>query len=264
VQQISTVDPVAIGDFVELLEAGDGTGMITAVLPRRTQLSRRAAGPKPLEQVIAANVDQIVAVMAAAQPEPKWNVLDRYLADAEFASLPAVICVTKMDLASDDQVRLELSLYESIGYRAVLTSAVSGRGLDQIAKVFQGHVSVFVGKSGVGKSTLLNALQPDLNLPVNEVGRSGKGRHTTVSLELIRLRLGGGVIDTPGMREFGLWNVSAADLARCFPEMRPHIGQCRFGSDCSHSHEPGCAIKTAVEAGLIAPRRYRSYLRMMS
>ena len=262
VEEISTVDPIAIGDTVLLVDAADGTGMIVAVQPRKNQLSRRAAGRKPLEQVIAANLDQIVAIVAAARPDLKWNVLDRYLADAEFSELPAMICVTKMDIANEAELLPNLQLYEQIGYRVVLTSAVTGRGLEDMREVFKGRLSVFLGKSGVGKTTLLNALQPGLNLPVDEVGRSGKGRHTTSSLELIPLSFGGGVIDTPGMREFGLWNVAHGDLAQCFPEMRPYVGQCKFGSDCTHSHEPGCAIKEAVEAGHISHRRYQSYLRM--
>ena len=263
VEGIKVVDPVAINDTVSFVDAGDGSGLITEVLPRRNKQSRRAAGSKPLEQVIVANVDQIVPVLSAAKPEPKWALLDRYLADAESAGIAALICITKLDLVDEDRFLEEMRVYERIGYRVVMTSAVTGSGLEEFKEALKGQISVFVGKSGVGKTTLLNAIQPGLGLRVGEVsGSTGKGKHTTSHLEMFELDFGGGVVDTPGMREFGLWKADDTDVAWLFPEMRPLIGQCKFGADCSHTHEPGCAIKQAVEAGHIAEWRYESYLKM--
>jgi len=262
VEHIKAVDPIAVGDAVSFIDSSDGTGMITKVLPRRTTLSRNAPGGKGLEQVVAANVDQIVAVFAAARPAPKWGLLDRHLVSAESSSLPAVICITKIDLVEEgflDEVRV----YEQIGYTVVLTSAVVGTGLEESKQALSGRLSVLVGKSGVGKTTLLNAIQPDLGLRVAEVSdKTNKGKHTTSHLEMFELDFGGSIIDTPGMREFGVWGVDTKDLVQLFPEMRRYIGRCRFGASCSHSHEPGCVIKQAVEGGEIAQRRYNSYLRL--
>jgi ribosome biogenesis GTPase len=271
VHDIREVDPVAIGDRVRFVESSGDTehrGMIVEVLPRHNQLSRLAAGPKPIEQVIAANVDQVVAVFSVRQPKPKWALLDRYLAAAEAAGVPAVICVTKVDLARDGD-RADMAIfatYEHLGYRTLLTSAVTGEGIEPFARTIGGRVSVLIGKSGVGKTSLLNTVQPGLGLRVKEVSQAtGKGRHTTSHLEMFPLDSGGGVVDTPGMREFGLWHDPAeGGLASLFVEMRPYIGTCRFRLDCSHSHEPGCAIKDAVQAGEITELRYRNYLRILN
>jgi ribosome biogenesis GTPase / thiamine phosphate phosphatase len=273
VEEIDTVDPVAIGDCVRFTPAGDAsgahTGLITAVLPRRNKLARPSAGFKPLEQVIVANVDQVVPVFAAAHPAPKWNLLDRYLVSAEASGVPALICITKLDLAADggadgagdlDEVVQD---YRRLGYPVILTSATTGEGIAEITAALQGRVSVFVGKSGVGKSSLLNAIEPGLGIRVNTVSQStDKGKHTTTHLELFPLVCGGGVVDTPGMREFGLWQVDGADVANYFPEMRPHLGYCKYGANCRHLREPGCAIKRAVQAGQIAERRYESYAKL--
>ena len=260
VDDIREVDPVAIGDTVCFIDAGDETGMITEVLPRKNKFVRGARGKA---QVIVANVDQVVPVFAAAQPAPKWNLLDRYLAAAESVGIPALICVTKMDLVDRDALLGDLEPYQAIGYGIILTSATTGEGIEAFKEALKGRVSVLAGKSGVGKTTLLNAVQPGLGLRVNEVSQAtGKGKHTTTSLEMFALDFGGSVVDTPGMREFGLWDVDGSDLATLFPEMRPYIGRCRFGASCQHLHEPGCAIKEAVEAGDIDRRRYQSYLRM--
>jgi ribosome biogenesis GTPase len=263
VSEIHKVDPVAIGDWVGFSDSGDGTGRIMEIFPRRNSLSRRATGPKPLEQVIVANLDQVVIVFAAARPSPSWNLMDRYLVSAEAAAIPALICITKADLMNDPSIAAEIRNYESLGYRAVVTSAVTGEGIEAIAECLKDKVSVFLGKSGVGKTTLLNAIQPGLGLRVNEVSTAtGKGKHTTSHLEMFELETGGAIIDTPGIRELGLWNVPSGDLAGLFPEMRSCLGQCRFGADCTHTHEPDCAIKTAVAEGRIAERRYLSYVKL--
>ena len=263
-------DPVAVGDHVLVQEVGGGAGVIQAVLPRRNRLSRRTAVPRPgahaFEQVVAANLDQVVPVFAAAQPEPHWAMLDRYLAVCESAELPALVVITKMDLLGGeppDELQQATQQYRQIGYPVLWVSAHSGEGLAELEAALRGKISVLVGKSGVGKTTLLNALQPGLGRRVAAVSQAtGKGRHTTAWMELTPLSDDGAVVDTPGMREVGLWDVDRERLDWLFPEMRPWIGGCRFGPDCTHDQEPGCAVRQAVMAGRIAPRRYRSYLRL--
>lgn len=268
VKEVKIIDPVAVGDQVQFVDTGRGAGLITEVLPRKSKLVRRSAvpmpGAHPFEQVIVANVDQVVPVFSAAQPPPKWNLLDRYLISAESLDLASLICITKLDLADQDgRLQAELELYRQIGYRVLLTSIVTGEGIDELRDALQGRISVFVGKSGVGKTSLLNILQPGLGLRVNAVSQvTGKGRHTTSNLEMFPLEKGGSVVDTPGMREFGLWEVDETDLALFFPEMRPYVGRCKFGLDCSHDDEPGCAIRKAVAQGAIAPRRYATFQRL--
>lgn len=276
VREIDHVDPIAIGDVVRILAATDETGVIQEILPRRNRLSRKTAVPMPgahaFEQVIVANIDQVVPVFAAANPPPRWNMLDRYLVAAEALNLPALICITKFDLVQDvagvidEEIMNEIRGYQKIGYRVIQVSAYSGQGLDELKRELHDRISVFVGKSGVGKSSLLNTIQPGLGLKVKEVSRvTGKGRHTTSHLEMFPLQvegLKGAVVDTPGTREFGLWDIEEDDLALFFPEMRPYVGRCRFGLDCQHNEEPGCAIRKAVTAGDISPRRYQSFTRL--
>ncbi|NMB88669.1 MAG: ribosome small subunit-dependent GTPase A [Chloroflexi bacterium] len=254
----------AVGDRVRFATGDPAGGRILDVLPRRSCLARRAAGRGMAGQVLVANLDQVVPVFAAAAPPPHWNLLDRYLVSAEASELPAVVCITKLDLAGPDDLWQEsLAEYRRIGYRVILTSAVSGQGLDELKEALQGRLSALIGKSGVGKTRLLNALQPGLGQRVGALSRAnGKGRHTTTAAELFPLADGGALVDTPGMREFGLWDVDTNDLALYFPEMRPLAGRCRFGLSCRHDEEPGCAIRKAVMDGQISPRRYRSYLRL--
>ena len=273
VREIEHVDPVAIGDQVRYIDAQDGSGLLVEILPRRNRLARKTAVPMPgahsFEQVIVANVDQVVPVFAAANPAPKWNMLDRYLAASESLDLATLIVITKLDLVTDAQGRVDADLlemvaeYQRIGYPVLLTSSVTGAGIAELRQVLQGRTSVLVGKSGVGKTALLNKLQPGLGLRVNEVSQvTGKGRHTTTHLEMFPLDFGGAIVDTPGVREFGLWNVNEDDLALFFREMRPYVGKCKFGLDCQHVDEPGCAIRKAVTAGGISPRRYQNFLKL--
>jgi ribosome biogenesis GTPase / thiamine phosphate phosphatase len=268
-------DPVAVGDLVQIENVRSGYPLIVNILTRRNWLSRPSAVPmpsaRPFEQVIAANVDQIVPVFAAASPPPKWNLLDRYLVAAEAAGISALICLTKLDLVKDANGREKtglpetIDLYRKIGYPVIQVSALTGEGMPEFEAALIGQISVFVGKSGVGKSTLLNALQPGLALHVNEVSQvTGKGKHTTTHMEMFELENGASIIDTPGVRAFGLWDVMPQELDTFYPEMRPYLGQCRYRLDCTHEDEPGCAVRLAVLSGEIDPRRWKSYLSLRS
>jgi ribosome biogenesis GTPase / thiamine phosphate phosphatase len=265
VREIEHVDPIAIGDrvrFVPFAEAGQNRGMITEVLPRLSKLSRPAYA-RAFEQVIASNVDLVLPIFAVADPTPKWGLLDRYLVSAESSKLPVLIVITKLDLAwKNEDFTSDLEAYRRAGYPIQLVSAKTGEGIEELKQTLQGKMSVLVGKSGVGKTSLLNAIQPGLGLRVKEVskGEQGKGRHSTTHLEMFELDFGGAIVDTPGMREFGLWEVSGEDLAYLFPEMADHVGKCKFGLSCHHDTEPGCAIRKAVMAGEISPHRYKSYM----
>jgi ribosome biogenesis GTPase len=267
VHEIEHIDPVAIGDQVRFVESDPGRGMIVEILPRRTRLSRAmpVPGQRVFEQVIVANADQVVTVFAAASPTPKWGLLDRYLVTAEAAGLPSLIVITKADLAAQNRkLDSDLEPYRRIGYTILQVSSHTGEGLSQLREALRGRASVLVGKSGVGKTSLLNALQPELGLRVQAVGQGtdGKGRHTTSHLQMFELDFGGRLVDTPGMREFGLWDIAPDELADLFPEMSEYVGQCKFGSSCQHENEPGCAIRKAVTAGSISPYRYKSYLNL--
>src|SRR5215207_6864208 len=269
VREIEHVDPIAIGDRVRYLDAGLGRGMITEILPRSSRISRPATVPgrHAFEQVIASNVDLILPVFAVADPTPKWGLLDRYLVSAESSELPAVIVITKIDLAwKNKEFDSELETYRRAGYRVQQVSATTGQGIEELKQTLRGRISVLVGKSGVGKTSLLNAIQPGLGLRVKAVsqGEQGKGRHTTTHLEIFSLEFGGSLVDTPGIREFGLWEIAGEELAYLFPEMAGYVGHCKFGLNCKHDREPGCAIRKAVVAGEVSPHRYKSYMNLRS
>jgi ribosome biogenesis GTPase len=186
---------------------------------------------------------------------------------AEAAELPALIVITKLDLANgNNKLNTDLETYRRIGYPIHSVSSHTGEGIDELKEILQGKMSVMIGKSGVGKTSLLNAIQPGLGLRVKEVskGELGKGRHTTTHLEMFKLDSGGAIVDTPGMREFGLWNISPDELAYLFPEMADRVGQCKFGMSCQHDSEPGCAIRKAVMDGEVSPHRYKSYMNLRS
>jgi ribosome biogenesis GTPase / thiamine phosphate phosphatase len=265
------MDPVAVGDQVHFLATDDTNGMILEVLPRQNFFARGSAKPMPgahaFEQVIAANLDQVVPVLAAAEPAPRWHLLDRILVAAESYEIPSHIVITKADRVSGLQEKKALQeaidRYQGIGYPVTLTSAIKGEGIEAFSRALTGRRSVLVGKSGVGKSTLLNHLEPGLGLRVKTVNATtGKGRHTTTHLEMFPLSSGGEIIDTPGVREFAILGLEPEDIAFFFPEIVRWIGRCRFGMSCNHDDEPGCAVKEAVMAGAISPYRYKSYLKL--
>jgi ribosome biogenesis GTPase len=272
VNEKAMVNLVVVGDRVRMISLQKGMGMIVEVFPRQNHFARRDPYPgnHKLEQVIVANIDYVIPVFAAARPDPRFGMLDRYLAAVEALDLHAFVVITKLDLLgtlglkSNEKLNQMVDLYRQIGYSVQLTSSISGLGIEQLREILHGKVSVFVGKSGVGKTALLNALEPGLGLRINQVGNGkvGKGKHTTTSAEMITTSFGANIIDSPGVREFGLPDLGEENPDWLFPEMRPYIGTCRFGLDCSHDEEPGCAIKSAVMAGKINPFRYRSYLRI--
>jgi len=260
-------DLVVIGDRVAVAPLADGDAMIEAVEPRRTRFSRRQPGPRGSwkEDMIVANLDQVLVVFACADPMPHLRMVDRFLVVAEHNQVEAVVVANKVDLVGLPAARGLFAGYEAIGYPVHYLSAREGIGVEELADRLVGRVSVVTGPSGVGKSTILNAIQPGLRIETGEVSETvHKGRHTTTSAELHPLSAAGGgyVADTPGLRELGLWQVPPEELASCFPEMRDYLGQCGF-NDCRHISEPRCAVLAAVAAGRISAERHDSYRRLL-
>lgn len=258
-------DLCVVGDRVRVERADEGLGTIEEVLPRRRVLSRQHPAQARREDVLVANLDQLFVVFAFGDPPLHPRMLDRFLVVAEHAGLDAVIVANKLDRETDEQ-RALFETYAKLGYPVLYTCAHRasdpGDGIGALRDRIDGHVSAFAGASGVGKSSLLNAIDPELALKVGATSdHTTKGRHTTRVATLHRVG-NGYVADTPGIRELGLWELPEGQLDRCFVEMRPFLGQCSF-RDCRHRTEPDCAIKRAVEAGAISAERYESYRRML-
>jgi len=251
---------LVVGDRVVLGTSG-GEPVIERVRPRRNALVRRApSSSRP--QVLAANVDQALIVTAARRPAPNRRLLDRFLVACHHAGIEPVIAINKADQGLD-LVRGWIGLYEALEYPVLVVSARTGRDLGAVKRRLAGRTTLFCGPSGAGKSSLLNAIQPGLKLRVGAVSEAtGKGRHTTTRAELLPLELGGFVVDTPGLKEFGLWNLTRSELVAAFPDIAAHAFGCRF-QDCTHLHEPDCAVREAVEAGDIDQERYRSYATLL-
>jgi ribosome biogenesis GTPase len=259
-------DLAVIGDRVELTRLDDATGVIESVEPRESRFSRRQPGPRGSwkEDVLVANLDQVLVVFACADPLPNPRLVDRFLVVAETNEIEAVIVVNKVDLCGTDAARAAFAEYERLGYPVHLVSARERIGVDGLRQRLRGRISVVTGPSGVGKSTLLNVLQPGLQLGTGEVSTAlHKGRHTTTVAELLPVAEGGYVADTPGLRELALWEVAPSELAWAFPEFRAHLGGCAF-NDCRHLDEPRCAVRAALAAGEIAEQRYDSYRRSLA
>lgn len=256
-----TGDRIVAGDRVRVAAQPDEALTIESVEPRTSELARRAPGHGRKAKVIVANVDRVMIVFAAAEPEPNRRMLDRFLVLAEANRLDSLIVLNKVDMVDPDVAATFLAPYEAAGYETLRTSALAGIGIDDLRERVCGARSVVTGPSGVGKSSLLNVVQPGLGLAIGDVSTAvNKGQHTTVSARLIPLECGGHVADTPGLRELGLWGLEPEDLPDCFPEFADLIGHCRFARSCSHTHEPGCAIRDAVETGTVDRGRYDSYV----
>ncbi len=256
-------DIAAVGDQVQVSPQADGTGMIETIEPRSRALVRLDPRPQGIyQQVILANLDQMVFVFACAHPEPHLRMLDRFLVISEKQGIPALIVANKIDLVGREHAGALFGLYTALGYPVEYVSALTGEGVDRLRARLTGRVSVLAGPSGAGKSSLLNAIQPGLGLAVREISSAlNKGRHTTVGRELFPLEGGGYVADTPGLRTLALWDTQPEELDGYFPELAPLVAHCQF-NDCSHDHEPGCAVRAAVEAGKVHPQRYESYMRL--
>lgn len=264
-QDSDTTNPVAVGDRVTIRLGDDDTGLITDIHERRNRLVRRAAGRRVgIEHVIVANVDMVWAVQSVDFPRPNPGFIDRILLVAGRNELPAGVLFNKMDLLTEENDPSEIvDLYRDLGYPVLLTSTESGLGVKQLMSETADRTTVLVGPSGTGKSSLLNALDPSLDIRIGEVSeRTRKGKHTTTSITLYPLPNGGYIVDTPGVREFGVVDFEPLDLAHYFVEFGPFIHECKF-PNCTHDHEPGCAVVEAVDAGSISISRYRSYLNIL-
>ena len=256
-------DIIAVGDDVMISLLPEGTGMIEEILPRHSELVRLDPTPKgDFRQILLANPDQMIPVFACANPEPHLRMLDRFLVLSEKQNLKAVVVINKVDLLDLDDVKRRFSIYEKLGYRVIFTSVKQKFGLDELHDCLKGKISALTGPSGVGKSSLLNSLQPGLGLAIRDISAANnKGTHTTVVREMFPLDDGGFVADLPGIRRLALWDTQPEELDGYFPELRELVRDCQF-NDCTHRQEPGCAVIQAVNEGKVTPERYDSYLRL--
>ena len=263
---IRSTNPVAVGDHVTLVPNNEGTAFITEIADRRNYIIRKASNLSKQSHIIAANVDQAMLVVTVNYPQTSTTFIDRFLASAEAYRIPVVLIFNKVDILDDDELRyldMMINLYETVGYECRSISAERGDGVETVMQLLEGKVTVLSGNSGVGKSTLINRLLPDANLRTAEISDAhNTGMHTTTFSEMLPLLSGGYIIDTPGIKGFGTFNIEPEELSGYFKEIFHFSRDCRF-SNCTHTHEPGCAVLKAVEDHYIAASRYQSYLSML-
>jgi ribosome biogenesis GTPase / thiamine phosphate phosphatase len=254
---------IAVGDKVTISRLPEGSGIIETILPRENEFFRLAPTARgEFKQVMLANPDQVVLVFACSNPDPSFRMLDRFLVITEKQQIPVIMVVNKVDMLGINKAKSMFAVYPELGYRLIFTSAKSGTGIEEFKDALTGKISALSGPSGVGKSSLLNNIQPELGLRIGALKDSSqKGRHTTVVRELLALDGGGFVADMPGLRTLSLWDTQPEELDGYFPELRDLVNSCQF-SNCSHISEPGCAVKAAVDQGKVNTQRYESYIRL--
>ena len=263
---IRSTNPVAVGDRVELVPNQEGTAFITAIEDRRNYIIRKSQNLSKQSHIIAANVDQAFLIVTVNYPQTSTTFIDRFLASAEAYRVPVVLVFNKTDLLDEDERRYQqmmIALYENVGYQCVAISAGKGEGIDLLEPLLRDRITLLSGNSGVGKSTLINRLVPGVNLRTAQISDAhNTGQHTTTFSEMIALPAGGWLIDTPGIKGFGTFDMEPEELTSYFKEIFRFSRDCRF-SNCTHTHEPGCAVLQALEDHYIAQSRYQSYLSMM-
>lgn len=263
VDEIKSTNPVAVGDKVVFQMEKDNTGIIGAIEPRKNYIIRKATKLSKQTHIIAANIDQALLVISLAFPETMTGFIDRFLVTAEAYSIPSVLVFNKIDLYDEktmEKLKYLIGVYEKIGYQCLSVSAEKEINLTDLKNIMKGKISLLAGNSGVGKSTIINKIEPGLDLKISEVSQAHRtGTHTTTFAEMFELGFGASIIDTPGLKSFGIVDFRKEELFHYFPEMFRIVSDCKF-SDCTHINEPGCAVKKAVEKGEIASHRYQNYL----
>jgi ribosome biogenesis GTPase / thiamine phosphate phosphatase len=265
---MKATNPVTVGDEVTVdLGSGEGTAAITAIGERRNYIIRRSVNLSKVSHIIASNIDLGVMVASITSPRTSTGFIDRFLVTAQMYEIPALIVFNKIDLYQEKHLELLntfIASYKKIGYLCLVTSAATQQGIQELKEMIKGKTALFTGHSGVGKSALINCLEPGLRLKTGEISEVHlKGKHTTTFAEMHPLSFGGYIVDTPGIKEFGLMDIERSELAMFFPEMLRLVGKCQY-YNCTHDHEPGCAVISAVEQGEISSERYKNYLQMLS